>query len=89
MKHLKVFVEGRVQGVSFRYYTLQKAKQLDVKGFVRNEQNGSVYIEVEGSDEPLGEFISWCHHGPMLARVSNVRIEEGELKGFGSFEILR
>ena len=89
MKHINLKIYGRVQGVSFRYYTFQKACELGVNGFVRNEPDGSVYAEAEGSDDQLGEFVSWCHHGPMLARVSHVEIEEGEIKGLRTFEINR
>ncbi len=89
MKHVRLKIQGKVQGVSFRYYTLQKARELGIFGFVRNESDGSVYAEAEGSDEQLGEFLDWCHRGPLLARVSHVEVEEGDKKGFVSFEILR
>lgn len=89
MIHRKVTVEGRVQGVSFRYYTRKMAKSLGVYGYVQNHENGNVYIEAEGETLPLQKFLDWCKTGPTMARVDNITIEEGELCGYDSFEIVR
>jgi len=56
MRHLNIRVSGKVQGVFFRASTKEQADQLGVKGFVRNEPNGDVYIEVEGDEEKLKIF---------------------------------
>lgn len=80
-------IEGRVQGVGFRYAAFHKAKELDIKGFVRNNSDGTVYIEVEGEEENVNKFIEWCYQGPPLAKVTNVYINNGILKYFQSFEI--
>jgi len=89
MKHLKLHVSGKVQGVFFRASTKEQADYLDVKGFVRNEANGDVYIEAEGEENQLQEFLKWCEHGPIRARVDNLKIEEGSLKNFVRFEVNR
>ena len=89
MIHQKITVTGRVQGVSFRYYTQQKARELGLCGFVRNMDNGDVYIEVEGEPELLQKFNAWCEKGPRLARVDNLKIEEAAARDFKEFEILR
>ena len=62
---------------------------MGVKGFVRNEPNGDVYIEVEGEENHLQDFLKWCRHGPSRARVDNLKIEEGILKDFVRFEVSR
>ena len=49
--HKKVVFRGHVQGVGFRYQTLDVAKGFDVSGFVRNEMDGTVTLEVEGGDQ--------------------------------------
>jgi acylphosphatase len=89
MKHLNFHVSGKVQGVFFRASTKEQADQLGVKGFVRNEPNGDVYIEVEGDEEKLELFLEWCKRGPNRAQVDGVKVEEAELKKFLSFEVKR
>ena len=89
MKHLNICVSGKVQGVFFRASTKEQADQLGVKGFVRNEPNGDVYIEVEGGEEKLKIFLDWCRRGPNRARVEKVEVEEVDLKNFASFEVRR
>ena len=87
MKHLNIHVSGKVQGVFFRASAKDEADQLGVKGFVRNELNGDVYIEAEGEDDQLKLFLEWCRRGPRRASVENVDVEEAELKNFVSFEV--
>jgi acylphosphatase len=87
VKHFNIRVSGKVQGVFFRASTKEQADQLGVKGFVRNELNGDVYIEVEGDEEQLKIFSDWCSRGPSRARVDSIKVEESDLKNFGSFEI--
>ncbi len=88
IKHLNIKVIGKVQGVWFRKSTMESAQRLGVKGFVRNEPDGSVYIEAEGSEQQLLEFTAWCKHGPQLARVDKLEISESGLINFSSFRIL-
>jgi acylphosphatase len=89
MKHLKIKVHGKVQGVYYRATTVEKAKLFGVHGFVRNEKDGTVYIEVEGEGENLEKFISWCHIGPERAVVEKVIIEEGNLQNYENFITVR
>jgi acylphosphatase len=58
VNHATVFFTGRVQGVGFRYQTLQVAKGFEVAGFVRNLPDGRVQLEVEGRAGELREFIA-------------------------------
>lgn len=86
-KHLNIKVFGKVQGVGFRFNTRNVADKLDLTGFVRNEPDGSVYIEVEGGEELLGKFVSWCENGPEFAKVKRIETNEEDLKDFNSFEV--
>jgi acylphosphatase len=88
-KHFVIKVSGRVQGVFYRASTAEVAEQLGLRGFVRNEPNGAVYIEVEGDEEQLDQFVTWCEQGPRLAKVDTVDIEEAPLVGFKNFEVRR
>lgn len=87
MKHYDITISGRVQGVGFRYVARTMAKNSGINGFVKNLYNGKVYIEIEGEDEKLNEFIKWCYMGPAHAIVDNVIIEQNEPKNFPDFEI--
>ncbi len=90
-KHLNVKVTGKVQGVWFRKYTQDKALSLHLKGFVRNEPDGSVYVEVESSDETaLNEFVQWLYQGSPMSKVEKVHIlDETSCRGFDDFVIRR
>jgi acylphosphatase len=89
VKHLNIIITGKVQGVGFRETTKIIANQMMVTGFVRNEKDGSVYIEAEGEAIFLEEFVNWCHEGPDRSRVENVEVSDGEVKNYRNFEILR
>lgn len=88
-QHVCIRVIGRVQGVFFRASTLEMARKLDVNGFVRNEPDGSVFIEAEGKPEALEQLEQWCRKGPPGARVDEVSVTQGEFSGYPSFEISR
>lgn len=88
-QHVNIIVSGKVQGVSYRVATREKASELGVKGFVRNEQNGNVYIEAEASQIVLNEFVKWCSIGPPRAKVQNIDVVTGEIKNFGDFSIVK
>lgn len=80
-------VSGRVQNVGFRYNTLKTAKKNDVCGIVKNLSDGSVYIEAEGEEENLDQFILWCHQGPNWARVDHVNIQNSQVQDYKDFSI--
>lgn len=69
-------VTGRVQGVSFRWYTLQEAERLGLTGWVRNQPDGSVHVEVQGPAGPVDQLHRWLHEGPTHAHVDEVSVHE-------------
>lgn len=69
---LQVIIEGRVQGVGFRYATCARAEQLGLCGWVRNLPDGRVEALFEGDQGALETMLDWCHKGPALARVRKV-----------------
>lgn len=89
MKHYSIHITGKVQGVFFRASTKEKADELGVRGIVRNNSDGSVTIEAEGSTEVLEAFIAWCKKGPSRARVDTCEIREVEPQNFREFSIER
>lgn len=85
-KLLKITVTGRVQGVWYRASTEEKARELGLTGYVKNEPDGSVYIEAEGDEPALDALVAWCRQGPPLARVENLQTEVGTLQHYRQFE---
>ncbi len=88
VRHYTVRVTGKVQGVSFRASTKKTAESLGITGWVTNEPDGSVRIEVEGAVEQLREFMEFCKTGPERAQVSSVNYQEVPINNFMSFEII-
>ena len=81
MKRFFIKVSGKVQGVGFRYYTQQKAQQLGLKGWVRNEMDGTVEIEAEGTESSLEELISFIKKGASpRGRVDHIQVVEQKPK---------
>ena len=69
---LQAVVHGRVQGVSFRYYTLNRARELGLSGYVRNRGDGSVEVVAEGPRPTLDRLLSFLRAGPRAAFVGEV-----------------
>ena len=65
-------VHGRVQGVSFRYYTQETAGHLGLAGFVRNLPDGTVEVSAEGEESALKNLAKWLEGGPSHARVDRL-----------------
>jgi len=71
---LHAIVEGRVQGVGFRYFVEENAYQLNLTGWVRNRWDGTVEVLAEGDRQTLEKFLSFLHRGPRAAYVSTVEV---------------
>jgi acylphosphatase len=81
-------VKGEVQGVGFRYFILREAKLLQVNGYVRNLDDGSVEIVAEGERSAIEQLINAAKRGPRLALVDNVHVEWKEAVGnYSYFEV--
>lgn len=69
-----VLIDGRVQGVGFRYATQREAQSLGLNGWVRNLPDGQVEAVFEGPREDLDAMLEWCEQGPSFARVTSVKV---------------
>lgn len=87
--HREIRISGRVQGVFYRATAMDKALQLGINGFVRNEPDGIVYIEAEGDEKNIEMLIDWCRTGPSFSKVSGVTVENGIVRGYNGFKIER
>ncbi len=83
---LHAMVSGRVQGVSFRYFVIEQAADLDLTGWVRNRWDGSVEVTAEGSRSKLERLLQTLRKGPPMASVEDVDFAwleaTGEFTGF-------
>jgi acylphosphatase len=80
-------VDGRVQGVGFRYFTYHLALKLSLGGYVRNTHDGKVEGAVSGPQAELDLFFEGIQKGPALARVTNLVIEDTKMQLPKTFEI--
>ena len=84
-----VFIEGRVQGISYRYWARKTAKSMGLTGWVRNLADGRVEAVFEGTKGEVENMIEKCRKGPMLAGVKHLDVVWEEASGeFERFEIL-
>jgi acylphosphatase len=86
-KSYRITVSGKVQNVGFRFYTAKTAGEFNIEGFVKNEPDGSVYIEAEGEEDALEAFMHWCRVGPQWARVDRFDIQEQPLMNHRGFRV--
>jgi acylphosphatase len=87
-KRVHIWISGIVQGVYFRHNTVSKAVEFGVRGWVKNERDGSVEIIGEGTEEQLEQLVAWCRKGPPGSRVEGVVVRwENYRSEFTTFEI--
>jgi acylphosphatase len=86
---INLIVEGRVQGVGFRYFVAEQAMGKGIVGWVRNRWDGSVEVMAEGERSALEKFLSEIRRGPRSAFVSNVKETWGAPTGeFNDFRVV-
>ncbi|NOY52811.1 MAG: acylphosphatase [Deltaproteobacteria bacterium] len=84
--HLTIY--GRVQGVCFRAGTLDRARELNVTGWVSNLPDGSVEVVAEGPMHALQELIVWCRQGPSGSHVIRIDVRDEMYEGeFDHFQV--
>jgi acylphosphatase len=87
-RSVRVLIEGRVQGVGYRYWTERVAGELGLAGWVRNRRDGSVEALFSGLAETVAEMLDRCREGPASAVVTSVRIVEETADAPDSFQVL-
>jgi acylphosphatase len=87
---LHFLIQGRVQGVGFRWFVHREASELSLRGWVRNTEDGQVEVVASGAEDDLSELRSSLRRGPRGSRVDRViehHLEEKEAEGLGPFTI--
>ncbi|MBV8185667.1 MAG: acylphosphatase [Alphaproteobacteria bacterium] len=75
----RLVVTGRVQGVGYRDWVMERAERLGLSGWVRNRIDGSVEAVIVGEDDAVGRMVEACRRGPLAARVDAVDVEPLDL----------
>jgi acylphosphatase len=81
MSGCRVRIHGRVQGVFFRNWAMERARALGVRGWVRNRRDGSVELIAYGEDEAVETLVADCRIGPPAATVERIEVEIAEGEG--------
>ena len=86
-KTYELIIIGRVQGVGYRAWAKKNAKNLDILGWVKNQKDKSVFMEISGNIKNIKLFLSKCYKGPVFSRVDEIISTERSFKKFTDFEI--
>ncbi|MAG11008.1 acylphosphatase [Candidatus Pacearchaeota archaeon] len=87
-KSVRLYITGIVQGVFFRLFVKQSAEKLDVRGFVRNLEDGRVEAFLEGDADKVNQMIEICKKGPRHAQIRDVKIKLETFQDFRNFKVL-
>ena len=87
-KAVRLYIEGTVQGVFFRQFIKENAERENVKGFVRNLDDGRVEVFIEGDYVNVDKMIELCQKGPKHSQIRNVEIKEEKFQDMKEFKSL-
>jgi len=87
-KSVRLYITGSVQGVFFRLFVKQNAEKHDVKGFVRNLEDGRIEVFLEGDADNVNKMIELCKKGPKHSQIRNVELKPETFQGFRNFKVL-
>lgn len=87
-KSIRLYINGTVQGVFFRDFIKTEADKLDLKGFVRNLDDGRVEVFLEGPQENLDKMVEISKVGPKHAQIRTVEVKEEKFQDFKVFKVL-
>lgn len=89
LKQIHLFISGKVQGVALRLQIWTKARELGLKGFVKNLKDGRVETVLEGDISATEEMVKWIKNEPRFATIDQVEKAEEKFTGeFDDFAIL-
>lgn len=87
-KAVRLYIEGTVQGVFFRQFIKDNAERQNLKGFVRNLEDGRVEVFIEGDNDNVDRMIELCRQGPKHSQIEKVEIKEEKFQDFKEFKVL-
>ena len=87
-KSVRLYVTGIVQGIFFRSFIKENAEKLNVKGFVRNLEDGRIEVFIEGEGDNVREMVKICKKGPKHSEIKNVEEKIERFQDFKVFKVL-
>jgi len=87
-KSVRLYVDGTVQGIFYRAFVKENAERHNVKGFVRNLEDGRVEIFLEGDIKGVNVLIDLCKTGPKHSQIRRVEEKTERHQGFKVFKVL-
>ncbi len=71
-KRAEITIKGRVQGVGYRFFAVNKANELNLAGYAQNKEDGDVFVVAEGEEDDIRIFLDWLKIGPQLSMVNKI-----------------
>ena len=87
-KSVRLYITGTVQAVFFRVFVKQNAERYDVKGFVRNLEDGRIEVFLEGDADNVNKMIEICKAGPKHSNIKNVELKPEKFQDLKIFKVL-
>lgn len=87
-KSVRLYITGTVQGVFFRAFVKENAERYNVKGFVRNLEDGRIEIFLEGNSEDVNKMLELCRSGPKHSEIKKVEEKNERFQDFKNFKVL-
>lgn len=87
-KSVRLYITGIVQGVFFRIFVKENAEKYNIKGFVRNLEDGRIEVFLEGDADDVNKMIEICRQGPKHSQIKKVEVKPERFQEFRNFKIL-
>ncbi|HIH52350.1 MAG TPA: acylphosphatase [Nanoarchaeota archaeon] len=87
-KSIRLYISGLVQGIFFRSFVKENAEKLNIKGFVRNLEDGRVEVFIEGNFEDVVKMVELCKKGPKHSEIKKVEEKSERFQDLKSFKVL-
>ena len=87
-RSVRLYISGTVQNVFFRAFVKENAEKYNVKGFIRNLEDGRIEIFLEGDLDAVDKMVELCQKGPKYSQIQGVEIKEEKVQDFKEFKVL-
>ncbi len=87
-KSVRLYIKGLVQGVFFRAFVKENAERYNVKGFIRNLEDGRIETFLEGDFKDVDKLIELCKKGPRHSKIGDIEIKKEVFQGLKNFKVL-
>ena len=87
-KSVRLYITGTVQGVFFRVFVKENAEKYNIKGFVRNLEDGRIEVFLEGDADDVNKMVEICEQGPKHSQIKKVELKPERFQEFRNFKIL-